>query len=473
MDATNYNRNWMFWGSRVIGGDNRVPTRTRSATARSRRPCSRTSARAGAPAQYAIVDQIYRPGTFSETQYVNLDGRWRLNNQLALSGKVGNTKGKGETPSQAVFEGDVLNTGATYTMHGLGSPVSVAFPSGNPASFTGTSLDWIFGASPAKTDDKEKYGQVDGDWGFAQGALSSVKFGGRWAEHERETFQVAQGPNFANDPFNAANLPAWHGETYPGNFGSRLGGDWPRNVWMIDPGVLQAWGDRYSNRDPISRQYWPGEFAIKEKVAAGYAMANFEGKGWSGNAGLRYVQTREEVTVNVAIPGDVCEALKPCSVPGAITTSAFGSFYKNVVTHTYNDWLPSGNLKIDLARDQVLRFAAARTIARPDYSALGGSITADDTTHTGNGGNPDLKPIRSTNLDAAFEWYYAPKSLLSAGLFHMDLTNYVGFGTYQTQLLNIRTGQFNTYTISAPTTARAACPGSSSRGSSRSPTCSA
>ena len=26
MEATNYNRNWMFWGSRVIGGDNRVPT---------------------------------------------------------------------------------------------------------------------------------------------------------------------------------------------------------------------------------------------------------------------------------------------------------------------------------------------------------------------------------------------------------------------------------------------------------------
>jgi len=32
----------------------------------------------------------------------------------------------------------------------------------------------------------------------------------------------------------------------------------------------------------------------------------------------------------------------------------------------------------------------------------------------------------------------------------MDLKNYVAFGTYQTQLLNIRTNTFNTYTISAP-----------------------
>jgi iron complex outermembrane receptor protein len=109
------------------------------------------------------------------------------------------------------------------------------------------------------------------------------------------------------------------------------------------------------------------------------------------------------------------------------------------------------NLKFDLSKDLVARFAATRTLARPDYSALGGSITADDTTHTGNGGNPDLKPILSNNFDAALEWYFAPRSLLQAGLFYMNLTDYVGFGTYQTQLLNIRTGTYDTYTISAPT----------------------
>jgi len=158
--------------------------------------------------------------------------------------------------------------------------------------------------------------------------------------------------------------------------------------------------------------------------------------------------------VNVAIPGDVCGALAPCNVPGAITTSAFGSFYRKLVSNTYNDWLPSANLRFDLARDLVGRLAAARTMARPDYSALGGSITADDTTHTGNGGNPNLKPIRSTNLDASIEWYYAPRSLVSAALYYMDLTNYVAFGTYQTELFDIRNNRFATYTISAPTNSK-------------------
>jgi iron complex outermembrane receptor protein len=113
--------------------------------------------------------------------------------------------------------------------------------------------------------------------------------------------------------------------------------------------------------------------------------------------------------------------------------------------------LPSANLKIDLGGNMIVRLAAARTMARPDYSALGGSITADDTTHTGNGGNPNLKPIRSNNFDATWEWYFAPRSLVSAGAFYLDLKNYVAFGTYQTGLLNIRTGTFDTYTISAPT----------------------
>jgi iron complex outermembrane recepter protein len=451
MEATNYNRNWMFWGSRVIGGDNRVPT---TYTVRNGTLVAATWPNAGVPgasAQYAIVDQIYRPGTFSESMFWNVDAKWRAADRLTFTGRVGETKGKGETPKQAVFEGDVLNTGASYSMNGTGSPVDLSFPSGNVSNFGGTALDWIFGASPAKTEDREKYGQVDGEWTFDRGFFANIRFGARWAEHKRDTHQVAQGPNFAADPFAAANLPRWNGETYPGDFGSRLGGNFPRNVWQLSPAELERWGDIYSNRDPLVRHFWPGEFAIKEKASAAYAMANMEGAGWSANAGLRFVRTEERVTVNVAIPTSVCPELQPCpQVPGAITHSAFGSFYQKVVANEYNDVLPSANLKLDLSPQLVARFAAARTLARPDFSALGGAITADDITRTGNGGNPELEPIRSNNFDAALEWYFAPRALLQAGLFYMDLSNYVAFGTYQTQLLNIRTGQFDTYTISAP-----------------------
>jgi iron complex outermembrane receptor protein len=451
MDATNYNRNWMMWGSK-INGDARVPT---SFTVTNGTLTAATWS--GAPAVYAVVDQIYRPGSFSETNYVNLDGKYKLGERLTLFGKLGNTTGKGETPKHAVFEGDVRSTGVSYNMHGVGSPVDVAFTGVNPAVFTGTTLDWIFGASPAKSEDKEKYGQLDGEWAFDRGMLNAMKFGARWAEHTRETTNIAQGPNFAaaTDPFNPANFPAWNGTTYPSNFGDRLGGgNFPRNVWQLDPALLERWGDIYSNRDPLVRENWAGEFALKEKVGAAYVMATFEGPGWSGNAGVRLVRTKESVTVNVGLPNCPVLAACPGAPAGTITTSAFGSFYKSVVSNDYTDVLPSANFKLDLGNNMIGRLAAARTMARPDYSALGGSISADDTTHTGNGGNPNLKPIRSTNLDAAWEWYFAPRALVSAGLFYMDLTNYVAYGTYQTQLFDIKQNVFHTYTISAPTNSK-------------------
>lgn len=452
MSASNYNRNYMIWGSRILsGGEGQAPDAgyvVRNGTLVQADFTNKGTA--DARKQYVIVDQILRPGAGSRTSFLNLDTSWRASDALTITAKLGSSRGKGDTPSQAVFEGDVFNTGASWRLNGTGSAPDSALKGGNAASFTGTALDWVFGASPARTKDKEDWAQLDAELALDAGALTTMKFGARGAKHSRESTWVAQGPKWSEDPFATANLPAWNGETYPGNFGNGLGGNFLRNVWQLDPAVLEAWGDRFSNRDPKERQYFPGEFSLSEKNAAAYVMANLEGKGWSGNVGLRLVRTKEHVLTNVAIPGTVCEVQKPCSVPGAITTSAFGSFYQKPVDHTYNDVLPSLNLKVDLARNLVARFALAKTLARPDYSALAGSVSLDDTNLTGNGGNPDLKPIRATNIDAGIEWYFAPRALLSAALFHIDLQNYVSFGTSPAKYFNEQKKAFATYNVSSP-----------------------
>ena len=450
LEASNYNRNWMFWGSRVIGTDNRIPDSYRVENGTLVEATWNNVGTAENRAQYAIVDQILRPGAFAETKYWDLDVDWAIGDRLDLHAQFGSSDGEGTTPKQNVFEGDVFNTGASYAFHGIDSPVDVAFPSGDPSNFAGTSLDWIFGASPASTDDEEDYGQLDFDWRPDSDWFRNLAFGARWAEHKRSTLQVAQGPLFSQDPFNPANLPVWNGETYPDDFADDLGGNFPRNVWQLDPEELERWGDIFSNRDPVTRDFWPGEFALEEDIRAAYVMGEFGGDRWSGNAGVRLVKTDEHVLVNVAIPGSECAALEPCDVPGAITTSAFGSYYQLPVENEYSDVLPSANFRYDLTDELVGRVSASRTLSRPDFSALGGALTADDTTNTGNGGNPELAPIKSNNLDASLEWYYGERSLLAGSVFYMDLQDYVSFGTYQTELLNIRTGQFETYTISAP-----------------------
>jgi iron complex outermembrane receptor protein len=460
MKATNYNRNFLVWPSRILnGGAGQAPDA--GYVVRNGTLVEASFANQGGPGNnrsYAVVDQIYRPGANSETNFVNLDLEWRASDKLRLLGKLGSSKGTGETPEQAVFEGVVNNTGATFGLHGLGRPADASLPGGDPSTFTGMTLDWIFGASPARTKDQEDWAQIDGEFALDAGVFTTLKFGARMAEHKRASTWVAQGPKWSADPFNTANLPAWNGEVYPSDYASDLGGgNFPRVVWQIDPKVLAAWGDTYSNRDPVERQYFPGEFSLEEKVQAAYLMSNLEGKGWSGNIGLRLVKTDERVLTNVAIPQREispgvfdCAPLGPCSVPGAITTSAFGSFYRQPVNNSYTDILPSANFKFDLNRDMVARLGIAKTMARPDFSALGGAISLDDTNNTGSGGNPDLKPIRSTNIDLTWEWYFAPRSLITAGVFHMDLTNYVSYGVSQLQFLNIQTDQFETYNVSSP-----------------------
>ena len=451
MEATNYNRNFIVFPSRILnGGAGQAPDAgyvVRNGTLVSANFTNIGTV--GTPQQYAISDQIYRPGANAVSDFYNLDGKWNVNDKLTLFSKVGTSKGKGETPKQSVYEQDIFNTGATYALHGIGSPADASLPQGDPSNFhyQPSGLDWVFGASPSATNDKEDWAQLDGEYALEAGALTSVKFGLRLAEHKRDSTWIGQGPGAGA----FANLPQWNGTTYPGNFGDGLGGgNFPRNVWQLDPALLEAWGDQYTNRDPVSRRNWAGEFSMKEKNSAAYFMGNFEGKGWSGNAGVRVVRTGERVTTNVAIPTSVCAVHAACPVPGAITTSDFGPFYQQDINNDYTDVLPSANLKLDISKDVVARFGLAKTMARPDYSALAGSVSLDDTTHTGSGGNPNLEPIRSTNVDASLEWYFAPRSLLSAGVFYMDLNNYVGYGVTPTQYVNIQTGVSETYNVTSP-----------------------
>jgi iron complex outermembrane receptor protein len=453
MEATNYNRNYLIFPSKILdGGNGQAPDP--GYVVRNGTLVSANFTNIGVPGQtpsqdkqYGIVDQIYRPGANAVSDFYNLDGKWNVTDKLTLLSKIGTSKGKGETPKQAVYEQDILNTGASYTLHGIGSPADAALPGINQGTFNvpgQTRLDWVFGASPAATKDKENWGQIDGEYALEAGTVTGLKFGARFAEHKRESTWTAQGPGAG--AFD--NLPAWNGTTYPGNFGGGLGGgNFPHTPWQLDPAALEAWGDKYSNRDPVSREYWPGEFSMREKNTAVYLMANLEGSSWSGNVGVRVVRTNENVTQNIAISAGV----DPATVPGAITSSAFGPFYRNDVKNSYTDVLPSLNLKYDLSKDLVARFGLAKTMARPDYSALAGSVSLDELNHTGSGGNPNLEPIRSTNVDAGLEWYFAPRSMVSASLFYMDLKNYVSYGTTQTQYMNIRTGVMETFSISSPT----------------------
>ena len=447
MKAANYNRNFLLWPGSFIGGANQAPDP--GYVVRNGTLVSATFANAGGGRNYGVYDQISRPDESSDSNFINLDGTWRVNNALTLSAKIGTSKGNGNTPTQDVAEWNVPNTGAAYALNGVNSAANWSLPGANTASPAGMPLGWIFGDQNIHVRDKDNWVQIDGDYSLSAGPLTLLKFGARLQDHRRESANViGQGPacrdaagnlvglDFSptsvfncpgamgtQSPFDPANYPVGF-LNYPSNFGSGLGGVFPRNVWYYTPQQLAAFNARFTTRDPVSREDWNSEYALKENNSAVYVQGNLEGSGWSGNVGLRLVRTKESVTNNVAVDK---------TTPGAHTASAFGPFLPVTTDHTYTDVLPSANLKLDLRKDLVARFAVSRTMTRPDYSALAAPISLTPppvgvASGTGSGGNPDLKPVRSTNVDATLEWYFAPRSLLSVGVFHMDLTSYIGFG---------------------------------------------
>jgi iron complex outermembrane receptor protein len=430
MKAANYNRNYLLWNTHFINqGAGQSPdagyvVRNNTLVQANFSPVAGT--------QYGVYDQISRPDASADANFLNFDAKWRANDRLTLTSKIGTSTGTGKTPTQDVAEWNTgVGTGGGWGLNGINSAANWNLGTANNASPAGVGLGWIFGDQNVNVKDKENWAQLDGEYEVSAGALTNLKFGVRLNDHKRSSSGVTgQGPvgccdvTSATSAFNPANFPS--GATnYPGNYASGLGGTFPRDVWFYTPAQLAAYNAKFANRPTDgSREDWASEFSLKERNSAVYLQGDLEGRGWRGNVGVRLVRTKEMVTSNMAADA---------TTPGAITASAFGNFLPTLVEHTYTDVLPSANLTVDLAKDLLARFAVSKTMTRPDYSALAGSVSlspppAPGASGTGSGGNPDLKPIRSTNVDATIEWYFAPKSLLSASAFYMDLTSYVGYG---------------------------------------------
>ncbi len=457
-DAENYNRNYLLWVTRFLAqGNGQAPdagyvVRNNTLVKADFSPVPGTF--------YGIYDMISRPDSSADSNYVTFDADWAASDSLTFKGQVGMSRGTGRTPTQDVYEAVTgVGLGGGWQLNGVGA--ADWHLGGTPSSPVLSEMDfgWIFGYQDVKVEDKEDWGQVDGEFFFDSGTFASLQFGARYAKHTRESNSAtAQGPGCRNpdgtwspfawaywppcatpgasSPYDLTTLPTDY-RNYPGDFGSGLGGSFPRDIWYFTPEQLAEYNELYATRDPATRTDWAGLYGLEEKNSAAYVQLNLEGDRWNANAGLRFVRTDLSVRNNVAGTGN----------PNAITGSDFGPYLPVVTDNVYNDILPSANLKYDINEDLVFRVAASRTMTRPDYSALAGAISlsppaTDGAEGSGSGGNPDLEPIISTNFDTSLEWYFAPRALVAASLFYMDLDNYVAYGR--------ETRQFMTYSTTTP-----------------------
>ncbi|WP_223465996.1 TonB-dependent receptor [Massilia soli] len=425
LEAGHQNTNWLAAPANSINGSNLVPL---TSTVR-----NNTLVAASFASNSGEVDNIYRPDAGGESWYLDVNGKFRVNDDLTLSGKLGKTHGIGYDRNDVYYQNNV-DGGMVYALNGL-SPASVSYPGGTTTKPGSTA--WA-GGGEAQSVDQEKYAQIDGDWRARGDLVQAVRFGARFTDHTRTAehpLETRPGPVGFSNPG-----PAWNGQMYPSDFASNLGGNLSSAYFKYDGAALGAWGAVPGNRllDYTLRHNWMDEFKVQEKTNALYAMADMGGDGWSGNIGLRAIETRQTTVVNLA------------GGPNPITGSAFGAYTPTTFERTYRDYLPSANLKFDVRPDLVVRTALGKTIARPDYSALGGSVSLNDDALSGSGGNVNLDPVRSTNFDISAEWYFAPKALLSAGLFYMDLRSIVAQGTSTGTYYNNKRSALAEYQITSP-----------------------
>jgi len=439
MDAGNTNDNYMFWGHVVE--PNYVPT---ALTVQNGTLTSATwPTQAGAPAA-VVYDQITRPGTTADSSFINLDAKLDATDNLIIDGQAGWTLGSGRTTYAPAYEWQGGN-GASYTFNGYTNLATVSFPglaSNSPGvngvNNVGTSWAWD---DIDDSVDKETYAKLDATFKQGTGMLEDLKAGVRFSHHSRD------GQFTADDGCTSycwSNMPSYSGGEYPSNFQSGLGSSpWGGNIFRYSQGAIDAYDAAALTPDVNgSRYYWLDSFSTVENELAGYVMEEIGGDQWSGNFGVRIVNTLEEVTAN--LPGR----------PDPLTFSAFGPFTPTEIDNRYFNVLPSVNLKFDLTKNLVARFSAAETMALPDPSALGTGVELTDTNLTGNGGNANLKPVKGAVYSTDLEYYYGPESMVEFALFDMDLSSYVDFGTstgtYLNSDLSKTSNVYSVFTITSP-----------------------
>ncbi len=183
-----------------------------------------------------------------------------------------------------------------------------------------------------------------------------------------------------------------------------------RSVFGIDCNCVNQWGDFRAVVDGRQRN------AVSETDLSGFLQLDYDmtlfGNPLRGNVGVRVART--EVTGNGNVGG---------------TDGSLGIPVR--ATNTYTDWLPSLNAVYEPMPGFLIRFAASKTISRPQLSSLTPGTTAYASGLNANGtapaitvGNPYLSPFRSNNLDLSFEHYFGDGGLIGIALFYKDLASF-------------------------------------------------
>jgi len=313
-----------------------------------------------------------------------------------------------DTPSDQtiLFVGE----GLTLGYDGLGKEIGVF--GGPEAAVPGNfELDEVALASSLSEDEEWSYGFDLGRDLRDQGYPGSIEFGGKLRLREK----TADADETLFDGFPAD-------VTLADGFATDLD-DYDLRAPFIGPAISSSAADDFiaANLDAFEEDAEEtliassgDDFTVNEDVYAGYLLTRAEVGRARIVGGLRYEHTEFDADGTAIVVGEDGPELV--------------SFERD---RSYGHLLPSITVRYELGEDRLLRFAASRTIARPEIgdAAPVAEIELEDSDGAveleAEIGNPGLDPYDVINLDAAFEWYFGDLGLFSVGVFYKDIDDFI------------------------------------------------
>ena len=156
----------------------------------------------------------------------------------------------------------------------------------------------------------------------------------------------------------------------------------------------------YLDRASALQRFTPvsgNHYNVRERVLAGYLMANSKFDWGSVVGGVRVEKVTNRGRSLATIPGVIGEIEASSS-----TTMAFPSLHAN----------------FDIEDDKKLRIGFTSGAARADYDQLRPNVVVNDGNQSISGGNPAVKPERAYGVDSYLEWYVQPQGYFMLGAFY-------------------------------------------------------
>lgn len=246
---------------------------------------------------------------------------------------------------------------------------------------------------------------------FIDGISAGLIYTDRQKTFDSNEAFLREGSGFVD---GVAGIPNFLGATDTGSLGFPIAAYDPTD--LITNGTYRL--------DPTAGVQW----SVEEKILTPYVYVEIDTELGDmpvrGNIGAQYADVEQSSSIS-------------------------GGFLED----SYGDFLPSANLSIEIMDQTFFRLGAAKSVTRPRMDQLRASgalelnsTACPDTNGDGiadtivtaffnpaqnqtcfkiNGGNPFLRPYKSTSLDAAIEKYFSEGGAVTLAVFNKDVDDYI------------------------------------------------